>query len=209
MLSNFEKFKSERLYDYSDAELCQMRLAAGQLLREFNALPYSDLPQAGRQILGRLFKTMGTNLELSQPFNCDYGFNISWGNNCYANINLTILDCGRVSIGSGTLIGPNCSFYTVNHPLHWKGRLATVEYAKPIVIEDNVWIGGNVVILPGVTIGKGCVIGAGSVVTRSVPPMTLAAGNPCKVVREITDDDLKVKFRGEPIDYSGSFSVIV
>ena len=122
---------------------------------------------------------------IEQPFMCDYGYNIEIGENFYANHNLIILDGNKVTFGDNVFIAPNCAFYTAGHPLDPEQRNKGLEYAKPIEIGDNVWIGGNVVVLPGVKIGDNCVIGAGSVVTKDVPENSVAVGNPCKVIRKL------------------------
>ena len=134
------------------------------------------------------------------PLYCDYGTNIQVGENFFANYQLTVLDCAAVTIGDNVQIAPNVSIYTAGHPLHPDSRNSGYEYALPITIGDNVWIGGNVVICPGVTIGDCAVIGAGSVVTRDVPPWTVAAGNPCRVLRQITEADRDFYYRDRKFD---------
>ena len=125
------------------------------------------------------------------PFRCDYGWNIEIGENFFANYNLTILDVGKVTIGNNVMMGPNVSIYAAGHPIHPETRNTGYEHGLPITIGDNVWIGGNVVILPGVTIGNNVVIGAGSVVSKDIPDDVIAVGSPCKVAREITEEDKK------------------
>lgn len=144
-----------------------------------------------REILGEA----GENLAIMPPFHCDYGYNITVGDNFYANYNLIILDVAPVTIGDNVFIAPNVAIYTAGHPIHHKARNSMYEYGISITIGDNCWIGGNVVICPGVKIGSGVVIGAGSVVTRDIPDNAVAAGNPCRVLREITDEDLKYYFK--------------
>lgn len=124
-------------------------------------------------------------LEIEPNFYCDYGFNISLGKNFYANHNLVILDANKVEFGDNVFIGPNCGFYTAGHPLDYVSRNKGLEYAKPIKIGNNVWIGGNVCVLPGVTIGDNVVIGAGSVVTKDIPANCLVAGNPGKIIKKL------------------------
>lgn len=140
---------------------------------------------AFKNLLGRV----GENLVIHSPFRCDFGFNIRIGNNFVGNFNLTILDEAEVTIGDNVMIGPNCSLITITHALHHDQRSAGVMAALPITIGDNAWIAANVVILPGVEIGEGAVIGAGSVVTKSIPAGMLAAGNPCRPLRKISSDD--------------------
>lgn len=149
-----------------------------------------------RDILGKA----GKNLTIMQPFHCDYGKNIEVGDNFFANYNFTVLDVAKVTIGSNVFVAPNVSIYTAGHPVHFEMRNTMLEYGIPITIGDNCWIGGNVVICPGVNIGEGSVIGAGSVVTKDVPKNVIAAGNPCKVIREIIDDDKKYYFKKRQFD---------
>lgn len=144
-----------------------------------------------REILG----SAGKNLTILPPFHCDYGFNITIGDNFFSNYNLVILDGASVTIGNNVFIAPNVGIYTAGHTVHYKTRSAGYEYAIPITIGDDVWIGGNVAICPGVHIGSRCVIGAGSVVTKDIPDDVIAAGNPCRVIREITDDDMRFYFK--------------
>ena len=138
-------------------------------------------------ILNELFGAAGSNLEIEPPFYCDYGYNISVGNNFYANHNCIVLDCAPVVIGDDVFLGPNVQLYTATHPLEAKERDKGLETAIPITIEDSVWIGGSAVINPGVTIGRGTTIGSGSVLTRNMPANVFAAGNPCKVIRNLAD----------------------
>lgn len=149
-----------------------------------------------RHILG----SMGENVTILPPFRCDYGSNIKIGNNFFANYNLVILDVAEVTFGNNVFIAPNVSIYTAGHPVHHTARNSMYEYGIPITIGDNVWIGGNVVICPGVKIGSGSVIGAGSVVLKDVPENVIAAGNPCRVIRAITDEDMRYYFKDREFD---------
>lgn len=173
------------LYDANnDQELITERLRCKELCHEYNLL--SPLQTEKRnEILRRLLRKTGTQFLIEQPFYCDYGYNIEIGENFYANINCVILDEAKVTFGNNVFIAPNCGLYTAGHPFDVEQRKRGLEYARPITIEDNVWIGAQVCILPGVTVGEGCVIGAGSVVTKDIPAHTLAVGNPCRVVREL------------------------
>ena len=168
----------------TDAELIAERDAAKTLLQKYNNLAPSG-KDARREILKKLLGETGENFIIEQPFYCDYGYNISIGENFYANFGLSILDAAKVTFGKNAFIGPNVGIYAAGHPLDAKERNTLIEYAKPIAIGDNVWIGGDVTIVPGVSIGDNCVIGAGSVVTQDVPPNTLAAGNPCRPIKKI------------------------
>ncbi len=179
--------------------LSQERLACQEKLGRFNALP----PQAREEaaaLLKELFGKTRESVHVVPPLYCDYGTNIQVGENFFANYHFTVLDCAPVTIGDNVQIAPNVSIYTAGHPLHPDSRNSGYEYALPITIGDNVWIGGNVVICPGVTIGDCAVIGAGSVVTRDVPPWTVAAGNPCRVLRQITEADRDFYYQDRKFD---------
>ena len=134
------------------------------------------------------------------PFYCDYGSHISVGKNFFANYNCTLLDVGRITFGDNCMLAPNVAIYTAGHPLHPDSRNSGYEYGADVVIGSNVWIGGSVVITPGVHIGDCCVIGAGSVVTKDIPAWSLAAGNPCRVIREITEKDRRFYFKDKEFD---------
>jgi Acetyltransferase (isoleucine patch superfamily) len=179
-----EKMLSGELYDALDAELSADRLKTRLLIKELNDSREDDT--AGRQrILSELLPHAGTGLWLQPPFYCDYGYNIKTGEKVFFNFNCVVLDVMEVNIGSRTLFGPNVQVYTATHPLDAKERATGLEYAKPITIGEDVWIGGSAVICPGVTIGDRAVIGAGSVVTKDIPADVFAAGNPCKVIRRL------------------------
>lgn len=170
--------------------LSEERMACRRKLHAFNLLPPDEEEQAQRLLLELLGKT-GRDPWINAPFHCDYGWNIEVGDNFFANYNLTILDVGKVTIGSNVQFAPNVSIYTAGHPLHPDSRNSGYEYGLPVIIGDNVWIGGNVVLLPGVTVGSNSVIGAGSVVSRDIPEWVVAVGSPCRVVRRITEEDRK------------------
>lgn len=152
------------------------------------------------KLIKEIFGKTGENVFVEAPFHCDYGYNIEVGENFFANYNLTILDVGKVKIGANAQIAPNVSIYTAGHPVHPESRNTGYEYGIPITIGDNVWIGGSVTILPGVTIGSNVVIGAGSVVTKDLPDNVIAAGNPCRVLRTITEEDRDFYFRDRKFD---------
>ena len=149
-----------------------------------------------KQILGRT----GRFAHVEPPFHCDYGYNIEVGENFFANYNLTVLDVARVRIGANAQIAPNVSIYTAGHPIHPDSRNSGYEYGIDVTIGDNVWLGGNACVMPGVTIGNNVVIGAGSVVTKDIPDNVIAVGNPCRVVREITEADRDYYFRDRKFD---------
>ena len=174
----------EDLYDATSAELFEKRNYVKDLCFEYNSIKPSLLEKRDelmRKILGRA----GENLFIEQPFWCDYGYNIEVGDNFYANHGLVILDGAKVTFGNNVFIAPQCGFYTAGHPLDFETRNTGLEYAYPITVGDNVWIGGMVTVNAGVTIGSGSVIGAGSVVIRDVPENCVAAGNPCRVIRKL------------------------
>jgi len=154
------------------------------------------LERRARAILGKA----GAEIMIEPPFFCDYGKNIEVGDYFFANYNCMILDVAKVSIGDNCFMAPGVCIYTAGHPVHWEARNTDYEYGIPVTIGDNVWIGGNAVINPGVTIGSGAVIGSGSVVTRDIPPAVVAAGNPCRVLRSLTEEDKKYYFRDRLFD---------
>ena len=151
-------------------------------------------------LIKEIFGKTGETIFVEAPFHCDYGYNIEVGENFFANYNLTILDVGKVKIGANAQIASNVSIYTAGHPVHPESRNTGYEYGIPITIGDNVWIGGSVTILPGVTIGSNVVIGAGSVVTKDLPDNVIAAGNPCRVIRTITEEDRDFYYRDRKFD---------
>lgn len=184
-----EKMLRQMLYDANyDAELVEERRQAKELCHDFNALRPSD--EAGRQeLLRRLLGKMGNACCIVAPFWCDYGYNIEVGDNFFANHNTVILDGGKVTFGNNVFVAPNCGFYTAGHPIDAKQRNAGLEYAYPITVGNDVWIGAGVQVLPGVNIGNNVVIGAGSVVTKDIPDNSVAVGNPCRVIRR-TDETI-------------------
>lgn len=194
MLTEKEKMLQGKPYKAFGDELLKERQHAKELVFDFNSLRPSEIDQRNG-ILKKLLGTVGDNFFIEPPFRCDYGYNIHIGKNFYANYNLIILDCAKVSIGDYVLIAPNVSLFTAGHPVHSAPRAEEYEYAFPITIGNNVWIGGNVVINPGITIGDRSIIGSGSVVTKDIPADVIAVGNPCKVVRSITEEDKKFYYR--------------
>lgn len=188
-----EKEKAARrvLYNASyDKELINERAYCKALCYEYNQLHPAKIAERTALIQKLFGKTKGSFL-IEPPFICDYGYNIEIGSNFYANHNCIILDGAKVVFGDNVMIAPNCGFYTAGHPLDAEHRNAGLEYAYPIKVGSNVWVGGNVVVLPGITIGDNTVIGAGSVVTKDIPAGVVAVGNPCRVIREIIDEEKK------------------
>lgn len=168
-------------------------------LYEYNFLPPERWPEKDKLIKNILGKT-GNTVVINPPFHCDYGKNIEVGENFFANYNLTILDVGKVTIGDNAQIAPNVSIYTAGHPIHPDSRNSGYEYGIEVTIGDNVWLGGNAVIMPGVHIGNNVVIGAGSVVTKDIPDNVIAVGNPCRIVRAITEDDRQYYYKDRVFD---------
>ena len=183
-----QKMLAGKAYQAGDAALSKERLKAREIIFEFNNLAPKFIKQR-KDLLKRLFGKTEKMFYIEPPFRCDYGYNIEIGDHFYANFNLTILDCAKVKFGNHVYVGPNVSFYTAGHPIHAHLRNQNYEWAKEIIIGDNVWIGGNVVINADIKIGSNVVIGSGSVVTKDIPENVFAAGNPCRVIREITEHD--------------------
>lgn len=180
----FEKMKSGEIYDASDPKLLALLEITREKLWVLNNLRPSQLAEQ-HNILKELLGATGTHFHFNQPFRCDYGSNIFIGENFFANFNLTILDEAEVRIGDNCFIGPNVSIYTACHPIETEPRNQLIEWAEPVTIGNNVWIGGSTTILPGVTIGDDVVIGAGSVVAKDIPSRSVAVGNPARVIRHI------------------------
>jgi maltose O-acetyltransferase len=194
MKTEIQKCLDGEIFNTSDSEIQNMIKEARTLTKEYNNLASIDTIKK-EALLKELFGSIGKNVSIDTPFYCDYGRHITIGDNVIININCTFVDCNRINIGNNVLIASNVQIYTATHPVETNKRLienwAQADsapffrtYALPVRIEDNVWIGGGVIILPGVTIGKNSVIGAGSVVTRAIPENSVAFGNPCKVIRE-------------------------
>lgn len=183
-----EKRDNQQLYDGNyNEELIQEMQKAKDMCFKYNNIEPSNTQEREkliRQILGKA----GKNILIQSNFYCDYGYNIQVGDNFYMNHNGVILDGAKVEFGDNVFIGPNCGFYTAGHPIEIELRNKGIEYAKPIKVGDNVWFGGNVVVLPGVTIGDNVTIGAGSIVTKDIPSNVIAVGNPCKVIKNISLD---------------------
>lgn len=187
MATEREKMLSGELYDPLDPELVEARSRSARLCQALNAT-LGEQEAEGRRLLAELFGQGGDTVRMQPPFYCDYGSNIELGESVFFNYNCVILDVARVRIGDYSLLGPGVHIYTATHPFEAKLRRQQ-EFARPVEIGTDVWIGGGAIICPGVKIGSEAVIGAGSVVTRDVPPGVLAAGNPCRVIRSIEQND--------------------
>lgn len=181
-MSEKEKMLSGQMYDATDKELTAERLKCKSLCRQYNG--FDDIDKRNSLMTQILGKT-GKNFCIEPDFWCDYGYNIEVGENFYVNHNCVMLDCAKITFGNNVFIGPNCGFYTAEHPLDVETRNRGLEFAKPIKVGNNVWFGGGVTVLSGVEIGDNVVIGAGSVVTKSIPSNVVVVGNPCKVLKEI------------------------
>lgn len=185
MLTEKEKMLQGLLYDANyDENLKQERIKCKILCQKYNTLAYDDF-ESKKAVLKEILGKTKENFLIEPQFYCDYGYNIEIGENFYSNHNLVILDPAKVIFGDNVFIGPNCGFYTASHPLNAEERNKGLETALPIKVGNNVWFGGNVTLLSGVTIGDNCVIGAGSVVVKDIPANSLAVGNPCRVIRAI------------------------
>lgn len=184
-----QKMLAGMIYDANnDPELLGERRRAKDLCHAYNLMRPSD-EDGQRRLLRKLLGGFKEAFCIVAPFWCDYGYNITIGENFFANHNTVILDGGKVTFGNNVFVGPNCGFYTAAHPIDAERRNAGLEYARPITIGDNVWIGAGVHVMPGVTIGSNVVIGGGSVVVKNIPDNSVAVGNPCRVIRPITEAD--------------------
>lgn len=182
-----EKMVAGMLYSAVDKELIRELNEVKDLIQQYNNIRPTEL-ETRRQMLNQILGGVADGAAfINQPFYCDYGKHIRVGKRFFANFHFTVLDEALVTIGDDCFIGPNVSIYTACHSTDPVERNSRMEWAEPVTIGDNVWIGGDVVILPGVTIGSGVTIGAGSVVTRDVPPHTVAAGNPCRVIKQLNE----------------------
>ncbi len=180
-----EKMLAGLIYDANyDEGLVAERLTCKEACRKYNDLAPRCMDER-KELMTNLLGSVAGELLIEQPFYCDYGYNIHVGKNFYANFHLTILDEAPVKFGDNVFVGPNCGFYTACHPIDPVERNKGLEFARAISVGDNVWFGAQVTVLPGVTIGNNCVIGAGSVVTHDIPAWSVAVGNPCRVIRKI------------------------
>ncbi|SEJ20845.1 maltose O-acetyltransferase [Propionispira arboris] len=194
-MSELDKCMSGNMFNCIDEELTDMISKSRIMTHQYNS---SSSIKEKQHILHELFGEIGSNVKVDVPFYCDYGKNIFIGNNGIINMNCTFVDCNKIEIGNNVLIASNVQIYTATHPVNAKERLVDGwkensgqaffrTYALPVKIEDNVWIGGGTIILPGVTIGKNSVIGAGSIVTKNIPANCVAVGNPCRVIKKLSD----------------------
>ena len=203
-MNNIERRDREMAY-ISDDTIMEEQKVCRRILQRLNTVDRSDFDEIGKIVKELLGKSEGAFV--NPPFYCDYGSHIEVGKNFFANYNCTIIDVAKVKIGDNCQMAPNVAIYTAGHPIHPVSRNSMYEYGISVTIGDNVWIGGNTVILPGVHIGDNVVIGAGSVVTKDIPDWSVAVGNPCRVVKTITEEDRKYYYKDREFD-AEAWSVI-
>lgn len=200
-MTQTERKDAGLIYLFDDEEIMKFQRSCIKKMEEFNATTLDQL-ELRLKLMKEMLGACGENCWIEPPFHGNWGGkNLFFGDNVYANFNLTVVDDVEIIVGNNVLFAPNCTLTTANHPIDPDLRRKTYQYAKKIVIKDNVWLGSNVVVLPGVTIGENSVIGAGSIVSRDIPANVVAMGVPCIVFREITEDDKKYFDGGKPIDY--------
>ena len=197
-MTSRERREKGMLFLADDADWVEMKQAR-RLTQELNTVDRADF-DAIRGIVNRLFGKSDETTFVNPPFYCDYGFNIEVGRNCFINFGGVFLDNVKIKLGDNCMLGPGVSLYTAGHALHPDSRKFGYEYGMPVTIGDDVWVGGHTIVCPGVTIGSNVVIGAGSVVTRDIPDWSFAAGNPCRVIRKITEADRKYYFKDRELD---------
>lgn len=200
-MTNLERKNAGLIYNPADAEVMEIQRAALKKMDEFNATTSSQL-ELRQKLLKEMLGDVGENCYIEPPFHGNWGGkNLFFGNGVYANFNLTVVDDVEIIVGNNVMFAPNCTLTTTNHPINPKLRRKGCQYCKKIFIGDNVWLGSNVVVLPGVTIGENSVIGAGAIVSKNIPANVVAMGVPCRVVREISDADRNFFDGGKPIDF--------
>lgn len=187
-MTEWERMQKGLVYNDFDQDLFNKRVEAKKLFKAYNKTEDEEIDLRNK-IMKQLFKNVGENVWIEPDFRCEFGKNITIGDDVYINFGCIILDCSEVTIGSHTLLGPNIGLYAANHSTDATERINGGCYGKPIHIGNNVWLGGDVKVLQGVTIGDNTIIGAGSIVTKDIPDNVIAVGNPCKVIRKITEED--------------------
>ena len=194
-MNQYERMIKGLIYDPMDEEILKMQFPYQDKLFEFNKLKPSDIDKK-QQYMNEVFAECGDNCYIELPFHANWGgHHVHFGNGVYANSNLTLVDDGHIYVGDKVMFGPNVTIATANHPIEPTLRAKGLQYNKDVHIEENVWIGAGVIIVPGVHIGKNSVIGAGSVVTKDIPENVVAVGNPCRILREISEKDKKIFIR--------------
>ena len=201
MSQQYKRMVEGLIYDPSDEEIMSEQRPFQDRLWQFNQLKPTDYQQK-EEYMKSVFAECGENNYIELPLHANWGGRHShWGSNIYANFNLTLVDDGDIYIGNHVMFGPNVTISTANHPINPELRAKGLQYIKNVHIDENVWIGANVVIVPGVHIGKNSVIGAGSIVTKDIPENVVAVGNPCRVLREIGPHDQQYFYKEEEIDW--------
>ena len=201
-MTELEKMEKGLIYNPNVEEISKIQRPLLDGLKEFNKLKSSDI-ELKEKYMKEVFASCGDGCYIELPFYANFGgAHVHFGNNVYANFNLTLVDDGHIYIGDNVMIGPNVTIATANHPILPEFRVKAYQYNKDVHIEENVWIGANVTIVPGITIGKNSVIGAGAVVVKDIPDNVVAVGNPCKVLRKISDHDREYFYKDERIDWS-------
>ncbi len=195
---DMKKRRDMQLAYIADEDVLKEEKECRRTLQKLNATDWGDFDTIDEIVKGLFGESEGAHI--TPPFYCNYGSHIKTGKNFFANYNCTILDVANVTFGDNCLLAANVSIYTAGHPIHPDTRNSSFEYGKEVTIGDNVWIGGNSIICPGIHIGNNVVIGAGSVVTKDIPDWSIAAGNPCRVIRKITEADRRKLFHKEDID---------
>ena len=194
-MNQYERMIKGLIYDPMDEEILKMQFPYQDKLFEFNKLKPSDIDKK-QQYMNEVFAECGDNCYIELPFRANWGgHHVHFGNGVYANSNLTLVDDGHIYVGDKVMFGPNVTIATANHPIEPTLRAKGLQYNKDVHIEENVWIGAGVIVVPGVHIGKNSVIGAGSVVTKDIPENVVAVGNPCRILREISEKDKKIFIR--------------
>ena len=200
-MNQYERMIKGLIYDPMDEEILKMQFPYQDKLFEFNKLKPSDIDKK-QQYMNEVFAECGDNCYIELPFRANWGgHHVHFGNGVYANSNLTLVDDGHIYVGDKVMFGPNVTIATANHPIEPTLRAKGLQYNKDVHIEENVWIGAGVIVIPGVHIGKNSVIGAGSVVTKDIPENVVAVGNPCRILREISEKDKKYFYKNELIDW--------
>ena len=200
-MTHYERMLAGLVYDPADEEVYAEQIEYQKALREFNKLAQDDFA-AKEKYMKEVFAECGENCYIEQPFYANWGgHHVHFGSNIYANFGLTLVDDGHIYIGDCVMFGPHVTVATANHPVNPELRLKAYQYNRDVHIGNNVWIGAGTVIVPGVTIGENSVIGAGSVVTKDIPANVVAAGNPCRVMREIGERDREYYYKNERIDW--------
>ena len=199
-MTQYERMLNGLIYDPADEEITKEQFLYLDRLWEFNQLKPSDYEKK-QQYMREVFAECGENCYIELPFRANWGgHHVHFGSGIYVNSNLTLVDDGHIYVGDKVMFGPNVTIATANHPIDPELRSRALQYNKDVYIGENVWIGAGVIVVPGVHIGKNSVIGAGSVVTKDIPENVVAVGNPCRVLREISEHDKEFFYKNERID---------